>query len=85
LGRTEHNQGNFAAGQVLLVAHVVVRGQQQVVPSFFGFGQQIAVGQPVPAAIFGFRNTVLGQIGGQGCRRTVIKQDEHRVLLLSRG
>ena len=41
------------------------------------FGQQIAIGKPVPSPVLRFYNRVPGQVGRQRSRCAVVKQDEH--------
>ena len=39
----EHHDGNRAPRKILLVAHVLVRGQKNLVTSFFGSLQQVTI------------------------------------------
>ena len=66
LRRAQHHERDLTTGQVLLVAHVVVRRQQQIVPGPLSFGQRKSpLEEFVPAAILSFCDVVAGETRSQ--------------------
>ena len=60
LRRAQHDKGDAASREVLLIAYAVVRRQKDVETSALPLGQQVTVAQPVPTPVFGFSDPVPG-------------------------
>ncbi len=69
----KHYNGDGAALQVLLRHHVLVRGDQNFEPGFFGGFQQLAVDKLVPTGVFSFRDSVACEKRDQRGGRTAVK------------
>jgi len=73
----EHDDGDFAPREVLLVTPVFVRCHEYFKTGRFGCRQKIAVFQPFPALLECFANLMLRQMTAQRCGRTVVQNDTH--------
>ncbi|SPF56856.1 hypothetical protein SBA4_950002 [Candidatus Sulfopaludibacter sp. SbA4] len=61
LRSAQYHKGESAACEILLIPHIVVGCQKHVEPGPLRLGQQVAVGQPIPASIFSLCDHVPGQ------------------------
>jgi hypothetical protein len=73
LGIAKNNDSDFPSRQVLPIAKVFVRSQQQFKTSGLGCIEEIAVDKPFPAAFESFHHDVALKVMSQWRRRTVIK------------
>lgn len=78
LGSAQHDERYSAACKVLLVAHVLIGGQEYVEPGPIRFGQQIAVGQRISSSLFRFCDRVARKKPGNALGRYVVKENAHR-------
>jgi hypothetical protein len=67
-----------SARQVLLVANVLVRGDEDVETFGLGSGEQLPVLEVVPAPLVGGLNGVVRQVIPQGHGRPLIEEKPHR-------
>lgn len=77
----EHHNGNCSPGKVLLVAHILVRGQKQLVTGFFRLLEQITVPKFVPADLTGKSYLMTGKTAGDGIGVPLSK----RIFIRTRG
>ena len=73
----QNNDGNFAAGEILLIANVFVGRQQQFKTGFLCLTEQLAVLEFVPADLPGERNLVPNKAAGNWIGRPVIRENSH--------
>jgi hypothetical protein len=78
LRRAEDDKGDAAAGQVLLVAHVFIGGDNDIETGRLGRGEQVAIAESIPTAIFGSRDRVTDKRACDALRRHMVKENEHR-------
>ena len=69
----EDNDRNSSPGKILLVAYVLVRGQEHLVTGFFSLLQQLPILQFVPAGLARKSYVMTSEAAGDGLRRAVIK------------
>lgn len=67
----------FCGSKILLVADILVSGKKNVEPGTLRFGQQVAVGKPVPSAVPSFDDGVADQIWNEWGWYSVVKKNEH--------
>ena len=53
LRSAQHYDSNLAASKILLVSNVLVAGKKNLEPGPLRFGDEIAIGKPVPSAFLG--------------------------------
>ena len=73
----ENYDSNPAPGKILLIADILVRSKQQLITSFLGLTEQVAVLELVPAELPGIRHFVSGKAVGNGIWRAVIEENSH--------
>lgn len=73
----EDDDGNFTLRKILLVAHVLIRGQEQFITGFFSLAEQVAVLEFVPAELPGVSHFVSGKTASNGIWRAVIEENSH--------
>ena len=74
---SEHNNGDSSPGKILLVADILIRGQQQVVAAVFGLPKQLTILELVPADLPCEGHLMPGQTAGDGIGRAVVKENSH--------
>jgi hypothetical protein len=73
----EYHDCDFSAGKILLVAQVLVRGQQNLETGLFRGRQQIAIAESIPALLGSRTNRVTYKIRADRQRRCLIENDAH--------
>jgi hypothetical protein len=74
----QHENGNRPACKILLVADILVGGQQQLEPGLFRCGESCAVAEPVPSHILRPGDAVARQRLTEGEGGPVIEQNTHQ-------
>ena len=67
------------------MAHVFVGGQKHVETGPLRFGQQVAIGEPIPSSVLGLCDGVAGKKPGNAARGYMVKENEHPEGALERG
>ena len=65
----------FPVYEVLLMAEILIRRDQELVAVFLRAVEQLPVAQARPASFEGRVNLVPPQVPAEGCRRTLVEQD----------
>ena len=78
-----HN-GDFSAGQILLIPDVLVCRYKNLEPRGLGGLKQVSINKPLPAAFNRLNHQMAFQSVSERGRRTVVKQDEHLPPIWSR-
>jgi hypothetical protein len=73
----QYNDGNLPLCKILLVADVLIGGDQRFETGTLRRGQQFTVCQPIPTLRFRFSNRVTNKESGDSAWCAVIKQNEH--------
>jgi len=74
----EHDNGNLAARQILLIAEVLVGRHEHVKACGFSLVKQFSIRQFISSTGARFRHrVVVDQIAGKSARGTVVKENQH--------
>lgn len=70
-------QADRQLAMVLLVRHVLICGNHDFVPCFFGLVWQRAIDEPCLPALLSYVHVVTGEVTAKPPQRIVVKQDSH--------
>ena len=75
--QAENDNRDFSANEILLIAHVLICGEEQVETCFFCGSQEIAIAQGGPPLLGGCANEMSLQVWTNGYRSGLIEEYLH--------